>query len=75
MTATKGRPAVWQAKKDAAPARMGKTHGIYHDRALYAYLLTFTLVPVVIAMFFQFTYYNILQPPQWVGWVNCQAVL
>ena len=25
-------------EKDAAPARMGKTHGICHDRALYAYL-------------------------------------
>ncbi|MEJ6949735.1 carbohydrate ABC transporter permease [Natronospora cellulosivora (SeqCode)] len=30
----------------------------------------FTILPVFIAIFLSFTYYNMLEPPQWVGWHN-----
>src|SRR5690554_1406643 len=29
--------------------------------------LTFTVIPVLMAIGFSFTYFNMLQPPQWVG--------
>ena len=31
---------------------------------------TFTVLPVVMAMGLSFTHFNMLQPPQWVGWNN-----
>ncbi|MHB1484013.1 MAG: carbohydrate ABC transporter permease [Saccharofermentanales bacterium] len=31
---------------------------------------TFTVIPVIIAIFFSFTRFNILQPPQFLGWEN-----
>jgi multiple sugar transport system permease protein len=31
---------------------------------------TFTVLPVLIAMVLSFTHFNMLQPPQWVGWGN-----
>ena len=70
MTATKGRPAVWQAKKTLRRRVWEKRTAYIMIAPFTLIFLTFTLVPVVIAMFFSFTYYNILQPPQWVGWVN-----
>ena len=50
---------------------------VWNDRT--AYLMTapyfilfmiFTVVPVVISMFFSFTYFNMLEAPQWVGLEN-----
>ena len=31
---------------------------------------TFTLAPVLTSLFLSFTYYNILEPPRWLGWTN-----
>lgn len=31
---------------------------------------TFYLLPVIISVFYSFTYYNILEPPQFIGWQN-----
>ena len=33
-------------------------------------LLIFTLYPMIYSLYLSFTEYNILQPPQWVGWRN-----
>jgi multiple sugar transport system permease protein len=38
-------------------------------------LLVFTAYPVLAALFFSFTEYNILQPPEWVGLQNYEAML
>jgi len=38
-------------------------------------LLVFSAYPVLAALFFSFTEYNILQPPEWVGLQNYQAML
>jgi multiple sugar transport system permease protein len=32
--------------------------------------LIFTVLPVLVSIGFSFTYYNILEPPQWIGWRN-----
>jgi len=30
----------------------------------------FTIAPVLTAMYLSFTYFNVLQPPRWIGWSN-----
>ncbi|MBN2510063.1 MAG: sugar ABC transporter permease [Spirochaetales bacterium] len=43
----------------------------YYLLAPYAILFTtFTIIPVLMSMGLSFTYYNILEPPKWVGWLN-----
>ena len=37
--------------------------------------LTFTVLPVLISIFFSFTYFNVLEPPQWIGLRNYQNLL
>jgi multiple sugar transport system permease protein len=36
--------------------------------------LTFTVIPVVVAIYYSFTYYNVLQPPVFIGWQNYQRL-
>ncbi len=36
----------------------------------YSIFFIFTILPVFIAIYLSFTYYNMLEPPQWVGWHN-----
>ncbi|MHB1454200.1 MAG: carbohydrate ABC transporter permease [Saccharofermentanales bacterium] len=36
--------------------------------------LTFTVVPVLVAIYYSFTYYNVLQPPKFIGWQNYQKL-
>lgn len=50
-------------------------------RASYAFIapfllifLTFTFLPVVIALFFSFTQFNVLEPPQWIGIENYRSL-
>ncbi len=45
--------------------------------SLYLFMLpyliifaTFTILPVIVAMYFSFTYFNVLEPPQWTGFNN-----
>ncbi len=45
--------------------------------SLYLFMLpylivfaTFTILPVIVAMYFSFTYFNVLEPPQWTGFDN-----
>ena len=30
----------------------------------------FTILPVLISIGFSFTYFNMLEPPTWIGWGN-----
>lgn len=50
---------------------------IWNDRSAYLMsapyvilFLIFTVIPVVISMFYSFTYFNMLEAPQWVGIEN-----
>jgi multiple sugar transport system permease protein len=37
--------------------------------------ILFTVIAVLVAVFFSFTYYNVLEPPVWVGWQNYASLL
>ena len=40
---------------------------------LFPYMIiftTFTILPVAVSIFFSFTHYNVIQPPQWIGFQN-----
>lgn len=37
--------------------------------------MIFTVLAVIVAVFFSFTYYNVLEPPTWVGWQNYANLL
>lgn len=32
--------------------------------------MIFTVVPVITAIYLSFTYFNVLEPPKWIGWSN-----
>jgi multiple sugar transport system permease protein len=52
-------------------AEIKKNKVSYLFLAPYAIIfLFFTVLPVLISIGFSFTYYNILEPPQWIGWRN-----
>ncbi|MBR5136465.1 MAG: sugar ABC transporter permease [Clostridia bacterium] len=36
----------------------------------YILFVMFTIVPVIISVYYSFTYYNILEAPQFIGWTN-----
>lgn len=37
--------------------------------------LVLTVTPVVVAVYLSFTYFNMLEPPRWIGWSNYRALL
>lgn len=42
------------------------------------YIILFTvfiIVPIVVSLFLSFTYYNIIQPPRFIGWENYRELL
>lgn len=50
---------------------MKKNRQCYVLAAPYTiFFITFTLLPVIISFVLGFTYFNMLQPPQWRGWMN-----
>ncbi len=65
----------WKARKKNEAAYTMKA--IVKSRVQYAFLapfailfLVFYVTPVVISIFYSFTYYNVLTPPQWIGLQN-----
>lgn len=34
------------------------------------FFFLFTLLPLIISIFYSFTYFNMVQPPRWIGWLN-----
>jgi len=38
----------------------------------YIMFLLFIMIPIAAGLLLGFTYYNAIQPPQWVGWMNYQ---
>lgn len=49
-----------------------KEHGVSYVFVgpFTVFFFLFTVIPVVVAIFLSFTYYNMLEPPKWVGWQN-----
>ena len=64
------------------PKKTSLLSRIYRNRVYYPLLLpflivffTFTLLPVIKAIFYSFTQFNILEPPQWFGLGNYRKLL
>ncbi len=50
---------------------MRKNGNLYLFMAPYLLVFTvFTVLPVFVAIYFSFTYFNVLEPPVWTGWTN-----
>lgn len=47
-----------------------KKAGYFFIAPYYLFFTVFTIIPVLIAIFFSFTYFNVLEPPQWLGLDN-----
>ncbi len=55
---------------------------VRRHRVAYLFMVPFvsvffllTLAPVLVATYLSFTYFNLLQPPTWIGWSNYRALL
>ncbi len=66
-----------ERRKRARAYLAGKGREATRNWDCYLFLLPFLLVftlfviaPVLMSMYYSFTYYNVLQPPQFVGWEN-----
>lgn len=71
-------PSAELSRKERFKRRFREVrHAAYKSRESYLLLLpfglvflVFTIIPVVMSIGLSFTYFNILEPPQWVGWLN-----
>lgn len=70
-----------EKKSKIARSKPGLWSGIVRHRISYLFLAPFlllftffTVVPVFTAMGLSFTYYNILEPPRWVGLLNYKSL-
>lgn len=50
---------------------------VRENKVMYLFLapffiifFTFTVLPVLASMYLSFTYFNVLEPPRWIGWSN-----
>ena len=65
-----------QADKPSLGALMAKNKISYLMMTPYFLLFTaFTILPVAAAMFISLTYFNLLEPPQFIGWSNYLKLL
>lgn len=76
------QPAAVTEKKQKQDIKRKKQSNIYRFRSSYVLMApftivfaTFTVLPVLIAIYYSFTYYNILQPPKFIGWENYKNLL
>lgn len=77
----KGKLKTWWQKKSIEIDRWSRKkpfrRKMFLNRSLYLMMLPyvvlfmlFTVIPVLMSFFLGFTYYNILEPPKWVGGEN-----
>jgi len=72
----KGRPAGLQGKWELFVKDMKRDKHLFVLLAPYMVLfLLFTVLPVIISIFFSFTHFNMLEFPSWVGWENYSKLL
>lgn len=76
MMQPKGRPVRLQGKWKLFVKDVKRDRHAYVLLAPYVILfLLFTVLPVVISIFFSFTSFNMLESPSWVGWENYSKLL
>lgn len=72
----KGRPVRLQGKWKLFVKDIKRDRHAYVLLAPYVLLfMLFTVLPVVISIFFSFTSFNMLESPSWVGWENYSKLL
>lgn len=52
-----------------AEARRWRSHYLFMAPFLVLFAV-FTVIPVISSIYLSFTYFNVLQPPRWIGWSN-----
>jgi len=68
---TVGSKISVNVKPDSLLTRMKKSWVSYLFIAPFMLLFSvFTILPVLISIGFSFTYFNMLEPPTWIGWGN-----
>ena len=76
MIQPKGRTAGLQGKWELFVKDVKRDRHLYVLLAPYVLLfLLFTVLPVVISIFFSFTHFNMLEAPRWIGWENYSKLL
>jgi len=76
MMQPKGRPAGLQGKWELFVKDMKRDKHLFVLLSPYMVLfLLFTVLPVIISIFFSFTHFNMLEFPSWVGWENYSKLL
>ncbi|WP_374992080.1 carbohydrate ABC transporter permease [Paenibacillus sp. LHD-38] len=76
MIQPKGRSAGLQGKWELFIKDVKRDRHLYVLLAPYVLLfLLFTVLPVVISIFFSFTHFNMLEAPRWIGWENYSKLL
>ncbi len=71
-----GSPAGLQGKWGLFARDVKRDKHLYVLLAPYMLLFSlFTVLPVVISIFFSFTHFNMLEFPRWVGWENYSKLL
>ena len=71
-----GRPVRLQGKWKLFVKDIKRDRHAYVLLAPYVLLfLLFTVLPVIISIFFSFTSFNMLESPSWVGWENYSKLL
>lgn len=76
MIQPKGRSAGLQGKWELFVKDVKRDRHLYVLLAPYVLLfLLFTVLPVVISIFFSFTHFNMLEAPRWIGWENYSKLL
>ncbi|MBD7967512.1 carbohydrate ABC transporter permease [Paenibacillus gallinarum] len=76
MMQPNGRPVRLQGKWKLFVKDIKRDRHAYVLLAPYVLLfMLFTVLPVVISIFFSFTSFNMLESPSWVGWENYSKLL
>ena len=76
MMQPNGRPVRLQGKWKLFVKDIKRDRHAYVLLAPYVLLfLLFTVLPVIISIFFSFTSFNMLESPSWVGWENYSKLL
>lgn len=79
VRAASGAPAV---HRSVAATRLGAWWSrVKARRVSYLFMAPFmtvffvlTVAPVAVAVYLSFTYYNMLEPPRWIGWSNYRSL-
>lgn len=66
-----GLAASWPGRLTALWQEIKRCRVSYYFMAPYLVLFfVFTVIPVITTIYLSFTYFNMLEPPRWIGWSN-----